>query len=87
MRRKEKENKVSRWYGYLKYSSIGLEMGLSVGAGALIGYWLDSKLGTKPWMFVFWFFCGLVASFRSLFKLAKKYMKNSELKNENKDAE
>ena len=31
-------------------STIGLELGLSVGLGYLGGEWLDGKLGTEPWL-------------------------------------
>ena len=31
------------------YSSMGLELGLSVVVGFLIGSWLDEWLDTKPW--------------------------------------
>jgi len=74
----QEPEKVSRWFGYLQYSSIGLEMGLSMGVGAAIGYWLDKELGTEPWMLALWAFAGLVAGFRSLFRLAKKYMDESK---------
>ncbi len=83
MRKKEKKDKISSWYGYLQYSSIGLEMGFSVAIGALIGHWLDGKLGTYPWMTAFWSFCGLAAGFRTLYRLAKKYMKSNKNENEN----
>ena len=31
-------------------SSIGLLIGISTAIGLGLGYWLDSKLGTKPWL-------------------------------------
>lgn len=76
--KEQKDKKRSRLYSYLQYSSLGLEMGLSVAIASGIGYWLDKKLGTEPWLFLFWFFCGLAAGFRSLFRLTKKYMKKED---------
>ncbi len=60
---------------YLKYSTVGIELAASIAVGALLGSWLDSKLGTEPWMFLFWLMCGMAAGFRSLYRMAKKYMK------------
>ena len=56
---------------YMKYSLIGIEMAGSVIVGGFIGYWLDGKLGTEPWMLIFWVICGIIAGFRSLYKMAK----------------
>jgi ATP synthase protein I len=63
---------------YMKYSVIGIEMAASVVVGGLIGYWLDSKLGTEPWLFIFWLMCGLVAGFRSLYRISKQFLKESK---------
>ena len=60
---------------YMKYSVIGIELGLSVAVGALIGYFLDIYLDTEPWMFVFWSICGVFAGFRTLFLMTKRYLK------------
>jgi ATP synthase protein I len=57
----------------LRYSSLGLEMGLSVAIGVGIGYLLDSYLDTKPWFLLIFFFVGVAAAFRSLFSLLKKF--------------
>lgn len=69
---------------YMKYSVVGLELALSVVIGALIGYGLDLWLGTDPWMFFFWLCCGIFAGFRSLYRTAKKIMKEMEEEDENK---
>ncbi|MCP4752172.1 MAG: AtpZ/AtpI family protein [Proteobacteria bacterium] len=63
---------------YMQYSTIGIEMALAVVVGALFGNWLDGKLGTEPWMFIFWLLCGVFAGFRSLYRMAKKIMKETK---------
>ncbi len=54
-----------------RYSAIGLEMGFCVAIGLGIGYYLDRFFNTKPWLMVIFFLIGVVAAFRSLFKLMK----------------
>ena len=63
---------------YMKYSVIGIELGLSVAVGAVIGYFLDLYLGTDPWMFVFWTLCGIFAGFRNLYIMSKRYLNESK---------
>jgi ATP synthase protein I len=62
--------KLFRTLGYL--SSVGLAMALSIGLGALIGQFLDTKFDTKPWLFLFFLGCGIAAAFRSLHLMYKK---------------
>ena len=57
---------------YLRFSSVGLEMGFSVVLGLVIGQWLDKKLGTAPWLLLLFLIFGMVAGFRSVFRLARE---------------
>jgi ATP synthase protein I len=57
-----------RVYNALNASSVGLELGVSVGIGLLVGYFLDTRLGTTPWMLLLWMVIGLVAGFRGVFR-------------------
>jgi ATP synthase protein I len=47
-------------------------MGLCVAIGAGIGYWLDSRFGTKPWLLLFFLLCGIAAGFKAVFDAAKR---------------
>ena len=63
-----------RTLGYL--STVGLSMGLSIGIGALIGYYLDKKFQTGPWLFFVFLGFGIAAAFRNLqvmYKRIKRY--------------
>jgi ATP synthase protein I len=61
------------------YSTLGLEMGLSVAVGVAIGYYLDKWLKTEPWLLIIFIFVGAAAGFRSLFRALKR------LERENKE--
>jgi len=60
------------------YSTLGLEMGLSVVVGAVIGYYLDKWLKTEPWLLIIFFLFGVVAGFRSLYRALKRLQKDLE---------
>jgi ATP synthase protein I len=60
--------KGKRAYNALSASSVGLEMGLSVAIGLLVGIFMDKWLGTSPWMMLLWLAFGLFAAFRGVFR-------------------
>jgi ATP synthase protein I len=57
------------------YSTVGLEMGLSVAVGAAIGYYLDRWLKTEPWLLIVFLIFGVVAGYRSLYRALKRLQK------------
>ena len=68
-------SKNSKW---VKFSSMGLELGLSVVAGFLIGSWMDGWLGTEPWLLLVFGAAGIIAGYRSIFRLVKKVQSENE---------
>lgn len=56
---------------YLRFSTVGLELGLSVVIGLFGGMYLDDWLGTEPWLLLVGVIFGMVAGFRGLFRLLK----------------
>ena len=60
------------------YSTMGLELGLSVVVGFLIGSWLDEWLDTKPWFLLVFGLSGIIAGYRSIFRLVKKVQAESK---------
>lgn len=64
--------KTRQGYNALNASSVGLELGLSVAIGLLVGWWLDQHLGTQPWLMLLWLVFGLVAGFRGIFRAIKR---------------
>ena len=51
---------------------IGLEMGISIGIGFAIGYILDKKFNTTPYLTLTFFILGVIAAFRLLYQRAKQ---------------
>ena len=74
--------KRSGIFKYMKYSTVGIELSLSIIIGGGIGYWLDQELGTEPGLLIFWLSCGMIAGFRSLYRTTKRIMKEID---ENED--
>ena len=62
--------KTIKTLGFL--STVGLSMALSVGIGALAGYYLDKKFGTTPWLFFVFLGFGIAAAFKNLHLMYKK---------------
>ena len=62
--------KLFRTLSYI--STVGLAMALSVGIGAVVGYYLDTKFDTEPWLFFLFLGFGIVAAFRNLYRMYKK---------------
>ena len=69
------ENKAKLIQQIASYSTLGLEMGLSVALGVGIGYYLDKWLNTEPWLLIVFFFLGVIAGFRSLYRALKRLQK------------
>jgi F0F1-type ATP synthase assembly protein I len=55
-----------------RWSAIGIQIGVSVGLGALGGMWLDDKLDTDPWFVLAGILLGLFAVFIDIYRLMKK---------------
>jgi len=66
----------------MSYSSLGLEMGLSVAIGIGIGYFLDNYFKTSPYLTILFMLFGIVAAFKTIFMLLKKVKKKDERDND-----
>ena len=63
---------------WIMYSSMGLELGLSVVIGFLIGSWLDDWLRTDPWFLLVFGIAGIISGYRSIFRLVKRVQADSD---------
>ena len=62
--------KMMRILGYA--STVGLAMAFSIGIGVFVGYYLDKKFGTQPWLFFIFLGFGIIAAFKNLHLMYKK---------------
>lgn len=63
---------------YLKFSTVGLEMGFSVLIGLFAGQYLDKWLGTEPWLLLLGLLFGAAAGFRRLYWLLRSAMMDQQ---------
>jgi ATP synthase protein I len=66
------DGKVARFFDAAKVSSVGLEMAVATGVGWGIGYWLDRKLSTGPYLMLTFLLLGVAAGFKGLLRAAKE---------------
>ena len=57
------------------YMMVGVQFSLAIFIGLAIGYWLDKEFKTFPWLTIFWFFIGLAAGFKNVYRELKKISK------------
>ncbi len=62
---------------------MGLEIGLSVVVGFLIGTWLDEWLKTAPWFLLIFGIAGIIAGYRSMFRMVKRMQSDTEASQKN----
>ena len=62
----------SEFRSLLSASSIGLVFVISIVLGSLAGWWLDGKLGTKPYLTIFLMIMGIIAGFQNMWRFIKK---------------
>ena len=63
--------------GFLKkvtwLSSLGISMVVATFVGLYIGVYLDRVFSTDPWFTIIFLIIGIVAGFRNIYTLIKKY--------------
>jgi len=56
----------------ITYSSIGIQVGLTVGLGMIAGVYLDRWLRTGPWLTILGLVVGVISGFTRLFQIGKE---------------
>ena len=62
--------KTVRELGY--FASLGLSVALAIFIGLGIGYWLDQKFGTQPWLLFVGLAFGIAAGFSNIYRAGQK---------------
>ncbi|HEY3275713.1 MAG TPA: AtpZ/AtpI family protein [Syntrophorhabdaceae bacterium] len=62
----------------MAFGSLGLEMGLCVALGIVIGYFLDKYFGTYPYLSFSFLMIGILAAMKAVYTAAKKMEKENE---------
>lgn len=78
----EPRSKAARKYRelYLTASaaSVGLELALAVVVGWAVGYWLDGRFGTDPWLMLLFLCFGIAAGFKGVIRVARQANRAAE---------
>jgi ATP synthase protein I len=67
---------------FLRYSSVGLEMGLCVVIGITSGYYLDKYFSTSPYLTILFMLFGIGAAIKTILRLIKQVAKDDERNND-----
>jgi F0F1-type ATP synthase assembly protein I len=51
-----------------EFAGLGIQLGLTFALFALLGWWLDKRLGTGPWLLILLVFVGAAAGFYSVYR-------------------
>jgi ATP synthase protein I len=57
---------------------LGASIVFAIFIGAYIGYWLDGKLGTFPWMSIIFFLFGIAAAGRNVWIVVRKQLRSQK---------
>lgn len=57
----------------LALAGAGLELGLVIAAMTLGGWWLDQKMGTRPWLMVIGLAVALIGGTYNVYRQGKRY--------------
>lgn len=65
-----------------RYGTVGLELGISVAIGIVIGFYLDKWLGTSPWLTIIMMLCGTISGFKRIYYALKEIEKEEQEDNQ-----
>ena len=58
-----------------RYAGLGLQFAASLALFGAIGWWIDRRLGTGPWLFILGLFLGAALAFVSLLRAVPRSQK------------
>lgn len=63
---------------WARAGNVGFELAVATIIGLAGGYWLDGKLGTKPWLAIVGLLLGVAAGFKNLIQTARRAQRESD---------
>ncbi|MEE2757557.1 MAG: AtpZ/AtpI family protein [Myxococcota bacterium] len=75
------ERKARDVYRSSRYASIGLELGVSVVIGLLLGRWVEQQWDVAPWGVLLGISLGFAAAIRSISRTLASLAKENDVKN------
>lgn len=71
------QSQVEAYRVYLRTSAVGLEFGLAIGVGAVLGYLCDRYFHSAPYGLIIGILIGSVAAGKRMYTFVKKYLENN----------
>jgi ATP synthase protein I len=71
-----------RFPGWVRYSGVGLELAGATAGLALIGYWIDGRFGTRPWVTLVGVVIGLVGGLYNLVRQSLEAVREAKAEDE-----
>lgn len=59
-------------------SAVGFAFAVAIVLGLAVGWWLDKKLGTAPWLLLGGLLVGIAAGFKNLFTVSARLEKREK---------
>lgn len=66
------------WRELFVFSTLGIEVGAAVGIGAVIGFFLDKRYNTQPWLLLLFMLFGIAAATKAVWREVKKFQQGQE---------
>jgi len=71
-----------RFPGWVRYSSVGLELAGATAGLALVGYWIDRRFGTQPWGILGGVVIGLVGGLYNLVRESLEAVREAKIEDQ-----
>jgi ATP synthase protein I len=72
-----RKNQVETYREYVRTSAVGLEFGLSIVVGSLLGYFADRYFNTAPYGLIVGIVIGSIAAGKRMWTFVKSYLEKN----------
>lgn len=59
----ESSEEQTLWRQLMNLAAAGMQLTATIGGGALLGWWLDKRFATTPWLLLVFVLLGIVGGF------------------------